>query len=128
MGSVGSLKTAPVKTRTQRLVDRISQEVEDWLEDSWLDEEDKKGIDSWHDLLEGVDLSSSEAKEYILEALDSDVWDKINRHQDASEAIELQFDEDGEFEDENGQFLKYGQVMKLVKQELVNRGILKKPY
>ena len=37
---------------------------------------------------------------------------------------DMQFDADGEFEDENGNFLKYGQVMRLVKQELVKRRIL----
>ena len=126
MGAVG-VKQEP-KTRTQRLVDRIVREIDDWIEDSYIDKDEMETIENWHDLLVHLSMESSEAKEYIKEALDSDVWDAINHHRDASEAIELQFDEDGEFEDENGNFLKYKDVMKLVKQELVKKGYMQKAY
>ena len=108
--------------RTQKLVNRIIQEIELWMEDAYID--DDANLETWSELLDACDLTSSEAKNLICEALESDIWDAILNHRPADHS--LQFDDDGEFEDENGNFLKYGQVMKLVKQELVNRGILQK--
>ena len=134
MGSVGSTAKQPERqyTRTEKLVNRISKEIVDWVEDDgYLERDDEgylEGVNNWHDLLEQLNMEASDAKDYILEALDSDVWDAIRSNKDSSEAMSLQFDGDGEFEDENGKFLKYGQVMKLVKQELVNRKILRKAY
>lgn len=66
-----------------------------------------------------------------MEALEGDIWDAILNHRPAilnhrPANHDLQFDDDGEFEDENGNFLKYGQVMRLVKKELVNKGIIEK--
>lgn len=107
-------------TRTQKLVNRIVQEIELWLEDAYID--DDANLDTWSELLDACDLTSGEAKKMIVEALDSDIWDAILNHRTPDH--DLQFDDDGEFEDENGNFLKYGQVMKLVKHELVRKGIL----
>lgn len=123
MGSVGK----STQTRTQRMVGKISDIVQEWVDDSYMDDDDKESVSTWHDLLEQLDMEASEARTDIIESLESDVWDKILRHQPLTDdERNLSFD-DGEFEDENGNFLKYGDVMKLVKQELVNRGILKVP-
>lgn len=110
------------RIRTQKLVDRIIEEIEIWIEDAYID--DDANLENWSELLDACDLTSSEARSLIIEALDSDIWDAINHHRPADHS--LQFDDDGEFEDENGNFLKYGQVMRLVKKELVNKGILQK--
>lgn len=107
------------------MVDRITQEIEYWIDDSYMDDDDKETVSNWHDLLEALDMTASEARTNIIEALDADVWDRILNHQTTQGFNDLQFDEDGTFEDENGNFLKYGEVMKLVKQELVNRKVLK---
>lgn len=106
--------------RTQRLVNRIIEEIQLWLEDAYID--DDADLANWSELLDACDLTSSEARSLILEALESDVWDAIMHHRKADHS--LQFDDDGEFEDENGNFLKYRQIMNLVKKELVNRGII----
>lgn len=108
-------------TRTQKLVNRIVQEIELWLEDAYVD--DDAELDTWSELLYACDLTSADARKLILEALEADIWDAILNHKQADHS--LSFDDDGEFEDENGNFLKYRDVMKLVKQELVNKGILK---
>lgn len=131
MGSVGATTTpqqSATMTRTERMVNRIANEVVEWVNDSWIDEDDKESIKNWHDLLEALDMTATEARTDILDALESDIWSRINSRQSVPEEdMNLSFDGDGEFEDENGNFLKYGQVMKLVKQELVKRGILKVP-
>jgi len=116
------IKCSESLTRTQKLVNRIVQEIELWLEDAYIDED--AGLETWSELLDACDLTSSEARNLIMEALEGDIWDAILNHRQADH--DLQFDDDGEFEDENGNFLKYGQVMKLVKQELVKKGILEK--
>lgn len=116
------LKADSELTRTQKLINRIIEEIELWLEDAYVD--DDANLYNWSELLEACDLTSGEAKNLICEALESDIWDAIMSHRPADHS--LQFDDDGEFEDENGNFLKYGQVMRLVKKELVNRGILEK--
>lgn len=124
MGSIGANKL----TRTQKLVNRITKEVQSWIDDSFLEEDDFDDIRDWHDLLENLDMDAKEAREYIIEALESDYWDTIyNRStpEQQKAARELTFDDDGTWEDENGNFIKYGDVMKLVKKELVNKKILK---
>lgn len=117
-----SISAASELTRTQKLINRIIEEINIWIEDSYID--DDANLYNWSELLDACDLTSAEARDLIIEALDSDIWDAINNHRPADHS--LQFDDDGEFEDENGNFLKYGQVMRLVKRELVNRGILEK--
>lgn len=109
-------------TRTQKLVNRIIEEIEYWLEDAYVD--DDTVFYNWGELLEACDLTSGEARQLIMEALESDIWDAILNHKQADH--DLQFDDDGEFEDENGNFLKYGQVMRIVKKQLVEDGILEK--
>ena len=109
-------------TRTQKLVNRIIEEIEIWLEDAYVD--DDTVFYNWSELLEACDLTSSEARQLIMEALEADIWDAILNHKKADH--DLQFDDDGEFEDENGNFLKYGQVMRIVKKQLVEDGILEK--
>lgn len=133
MGSVGaSTLTAkqPERTRTERLVNLIGDIVGGWIEDSYIDDDEKETIENWHDLLEHLSMEASEAKEDIIE----DLWDragtwnfsysKRNIPEEDTKLIFL----DNEFEDENGNFMKYGEVMKLVKQELVKRGYMQKPY
>lgn len=111
-----------ILTRTQKLVNRIIEEIEYWLEDACVD--DDTVFYNWGELLEACDLTSGEARQLIMEALESDIWDAILNHKQADH--DLQFDDDGEFEDENGNFLKYGQVMRIVKKQLVEDGILEK--
>ena len=127
MGSIGTATKTPA-TRTERLVNRITQEVQAWIDDSYLEDDDIEEIRDWHDLLENLDMEAKEAREYIIEALEGDYWDTIyNRSTSEKQtaARELTFDDDGTWEDENGNFLKYGDVMKLVKQELVKKNILR---
>ena len=124
MGSIGASSSTPTvsKTRTEKMVDRIAQEVNEWYDDMYDD--DKEAITDWHSMLEYLNMDAREARETIIESLESDIWDSIyGRRNDVDRS--LSFDDDGQFEDENGNFLKYGEVMKLVKQELVKRGILK---
>ena len=109
-------------TRTQQLINRIIEEIEIWIEDAYID--DDANLYNWSELLEACNLTSSEACHLIMEALEGDIWDAILNHKPVNH--DLQFDDDSEFEDENGNFLKYGQVMRLVKKELVNRGIIEK--
>lgn len=111
------------RTRTQKLVDRILEEIDIWIEDSYIDKDDMP-LENWSELMDECSLTSSEARELIIEALESDIWYAINHNKPVDHS--LSFDDDGEFEDENGNFLKYGQVMRLVKKELVNRGIISK--
>ena len=125
MGSIGASRGTP-QTRTEMMVNRISNEVQDWIDNSYMDDDDKESVNNWHDLLEQLDMTATEAREAIIDSLESDVWDRIlNGKSMTDDERALTFD-DGEFEDENGNFLKYGQVMKLVKEDLVKRGILKK--
>ena len=129
MGSIGASRSTAVstpQTRTEMMVNRISNEVQDWIDDSYMDEDDKESVNNWHDLLEQLDMTAAEARETIIDSLESDVWDNILNHRSMTEDERALTFDDGEFEDENGNFLKYGQVMKLVKENLVRRGILKK--
>lgn len=126
MGSIGK----STQTRTQRMVGKISDVVQEWVNDSYMDEDDKESVRNWHDLLEQLGMESSEAKEDIIDSLFDMAgtwryWDKDVKNIPEEDKKLVFFD--GEFEDENGNFLKYGEVMKMVKQELVNRGILKVP-
>ena len=124
MGSIGASKSL---TRTQKMVNKISDTVQEWVNDSYMDDDDKESVRNWHDLLEQLDMDASEARTTIMDALEGDVWEKILSHKGTTEEERSLMFDDGEFEDENGNFLKYGDVMKLVKAELVNRGILKVP-
>ena len=129
MGSIGANKgtasTTP-QTRTEMMVNRISNEVQDWIDNSYMDDDDTEAVSNWHDLLEALDMDAKEARDTIIDSLEGDIWDRILNHKPMTDdERELTFN-DGEFEDENGNFLKYGQVMKLVKEDLVKRGILKK--
>ena len=126
MGSIGK----STQTRTQRMVGQISDIVQEWVNDSYMDEDDKELVRNWHDLLEQLNMEASEAREDIIDNLFDQAgtwrfWDKDVKNI-PEEDKKLVF-MDGEFEDENGNYLKYGEVMKMVKQELVNRGILKVP-
>ena len=130
MGSIGSAgnsaSTTKELTNTEYLVSKIAGTIEGWIADSYMDDDDKESVTDYHSLLESLDLTASEAREYIMEDLEERAWDWINRRPGASERdLTTTFDDDGQFEDESGNFLKYKDVMKLVKKELVNRNILK---
>ena len=129
MGAVGTVKQ-PERTRTERLVNLISDIVGEWVEDSYIDDDEKETINDWHDLLEHLTMEASEAKENIIEELwdRAGTWDSWYRKRDIPEEDKKLIFLDNEFENENGDFMKYGEVMKLVKQELVNRGYMKKPH
>lgn len=114
-------------TRTQKLVNKITGIIEDWIEDSYMDDDDKESVHSYHDLLEQLDMTAAEAREDIIDTLFDDAgtwrWHEKNNLSEEDKALIFM---DGEFEDENGNFLKYGDVMKLVKVELKNRNIIRK--
>ena len=126
MGSIGVSRGTTSQTRTEMMVNKISNEVQDWIDNSYMDEDDKEAVSNWHDLLEALNMDAKEAKDTIIESLESDIWDKILHGKPMTDDERNLTLADGEFEDENGNFLKYGQVMKLVKEDLVKRGILKK--
>ena len=128
MGSVGNKATVPNLTRTERLVNLIADDiVGGWIQDSYIDEDELETVQNWHDLLEHLGMEASEAKEDIIE----DLWDRAgtwswySNKNIPEEDRKLVF-MDNEFEDENGNFMKYGQVMKLVKQRLASKGIMQK--
>ena len=130
MGSIGANKNTPSLTRTERLVNLIADDiVGSWIEDSYIDEDELEGIQNWHDLLEHLGMESAEAKEAIVE----DLWDRAGtwrmwyeKEKNIPEEDKKLIFMDNEFEDENGNYQKYGQIMKLVKQRLVSKGIMKK--
>lgn len=125
-GNSGVQRSAPSKTRTERMVDLITTEIEGWVEDSYMDDDDKSMVHNWHDLLEQLGMTAAEAKEDITEALfdRAGTWRWWENNKVPEEDQKLVF-MDNEFEDENGNYLKYGDVMKLVKVELKNRGIFR---
>ena len=125
-GNSGVQRSAPTKTRTERMVGLITDEIEEWIADSYMDDDDKSMVHNWHDLLEQLGMTSAEAKESITDALwdRAGTWRWYDKPKVSEEDQKLIF-MDNEFEDENGNYLKYGDVMKLVKAELKNRGIFK---
>ena len=133
MGSIGAQQQTqpePQLSRTDKLVNKISDRIrQGWVDDSVLEPEDFESINNWHDLLEQLDMTAAEARQYIMEELEGDAWDWIYRRPGANkEDMELTFDDDGTFDtgEQDKPFMKYGEVMKLVKQRLVNKGILRR--
>ena len=130
MGSIGANVSTPTLTRTERLVNLIADDVVgSWIEDSYIDADELETIQNWHDLLEHLGMESAEAKEAIID----DLWDRAGtwrmwyeKPKDISEEDKKLVFMDNEFEDENGNFIKYGQIMKLVKQRLASKGIIRK--
>ena len=130
MGGIGASKSTskPQLTRTEKLVNLIADDIiGGWIEDSYMDEDELESIQNWHDLLEHLDMTAAEAKEDIIE----DLWDRAGtwRYWEKSKVSEedqkLIF-MDKEFEDENGNYLKYGDVMKQVKRRLAEKGIMQR--
>lgn len=130
MGSVGANRNAVNLTRTERLVNLIADEVvQSWIDDSYMDDDEKETILNWHDLLEHLGMEASEAKEAIIE----DLWDRADtwrpwyeKPKNISEEDKKLIFMDNEFEDENGNFIKYGEIMKQVKKRLAEKGIMQR--
>lgn len=115
----------PQLTRTERLVNLIADDIiGDWI-DGNIDEDEFEGIENWHELLEHLGMEAAEAREDIIE----DLWQRAGtfewwRKNDLPEEDKKLIFMDGEFENENGDYMKYGEVMKLVKQRLKDKGIM----
>lgn len=133
MGSVGANKgtVQPQLTRTERLVNLIADDIiGGWIKDAELDEDEFESILNYSDLLQHLGMESAEAKEDIIE----DLWDRAGtwgflygrRDKDIPEEDKKLIFMDNEFEDENGNRMKYGEVMKLVKQRLASKGIMQR--
>lgn len=128
MGSLGASK--PTLTRTERLVNLIADDiVKGWIDDAELDKDELETIQNWHDLLEHLAMESSEAKEAIIE----DLWDRAGtwrmwyeKEKNIPEEDKKLIFMDNEFEDENGNFVKYGEIMKQVKKRLAEKGIMQR--
>ena len=121
----------PQLTLTEKLVNKIADKIiiDGWIADSYIEPEDYESINNWHDLLEQLDMTSAEARQYIMEELESDAWDYIYHRNGATEEDrKLTFDDDGTFDtgEDDKPFMKYGEVMKLVKQRLASKGIMRR--
>ena len=129
-GSRNSGSSEPQKnlTRTERFVNLIADDIiGGWVEDSGMDEDEIESIQNWHDLMEHLDMTSAEAQEAIVDDLfdRAGTWRWYETRNIPEEDKKLIF-MDNEFEDEKGNFIKYGEVMKLVKQRLAAKGIMRK--
>lgn len=127
-GGARNNPSTPKLTRTERLVNLIADDIiGEWIKDSGMDEDEISTILNYHDLLEHLGMESAEAKEDIIEDLfyRAGTWDWYSNRNIPEEDKTLVF-MDNEFEDENGNFMKYGEVMKLVKKRLADKGYMQK--
>lgn len=131
MGGVGTSTTVqPQLTRTERLVNLIADDIiKGWIDDSYIDEDEMETILNWHDLLDHLNMEASEAKEAIIDEL----WDRAGtwarwyeKPKNIPEEDKKLIFMDNEFEDENGNFIKYGEIMKQVKKRLAEKGIMQR--
>lgn len=123
-----SSRPEPTLTRIEKLVNLIADDiVGEWVRDSGMDADEIETIQNWHDLLEHLGMEASEAKEDIVEDLYDRAgtwhwWENKNISEEDKKLVFM----DNEFETEDGNYMKYGEVMKFVKQRLASKGIMRK--